>query len=86
MNVEKLARYELGREMKFNRCERMSEKTHTFSYDNKTKGCQCSREAIYNVNEVKLCKQHAGEYLLLISLGELDNQESAIYKDLTNEG
>ena len=73
MKVKKLDRYKLGHGMSFKRCERKSKKTHTFSYDNETKGCQCSREAAYSVNEVSLCKQHAGEYLLLNSLGELSD-------------
>jgi hypothetical protein len=74
VKVKKLERYKLGHKMHFKRCERTSKKTHSFSYDNDTKGCQCSREAAYSVNEVGLCKQHAGEYLLLDSLNELNEE------------
>ncbi len=54
------------------RCSRTSSKTHTFSYDKETKGTQCSRGAIYAINGSGFCKMHAGEYLLLSHLGELE--------------
>ncbi len=50
------------------RCEKTAERKNTFSYDSITEGRQCSRAAIYEINEVRLCKQHAGEYLLINAL------------------